>query len=1028
MRLFGIFNIIIAVAVATSVPLRSLAGSEPSASVQRTIASIATGAEESVRNAGGRSFYILKTDTGFDVGVQEKDGNRYRLLAPTRIDTVSEFSQNSRIANAPWSKLSIKNSAGLAAEFQNWFFFSSEKGLHLMRVTGDNDSPVKLFTFPEAHGKVTRVTSSIAKTAEGKRYVLFSYETEDKSGVTYFFDTGDSTASKLTESFIDLEKGGQSDATFVGGELHFASRPDLRINFTHPHPSVPTHPALMNLQATSSQSQSKSGSRPPTSFTQPNLQPHQPSGNSLDASNLNLQAKARELIEQAAAAHGDLNNPNIPFRPTHAAASGGQTHTGSTVSVPESDQGAEPKVEPLPPGANRLEMTYKDVKYLLYTSIDPTNPGTFIQRETTDKLTVKVSTEAVPLADAKGDARIAVKIEDGILHHPALVRMIDMDAFELETKFIPRKNSKANVEWLRDQFENAKTDGSLVVKPVKSRADVVDTVLKNILRPTRANTILTSDVGDNKDVLREVAGRLPRTWDYRILDSAVVGADTSMLGQREKKIRQMRDAWMTVPIIWEGENFDHLKGVGVTEGNKKDFLDDTQMDLRDGYFRVLGTGSSEFSTLVTDPNILKSLTRIELPPLSDPEVEEALHLWLDANPKYGKMPPEYVTEIRQVAAKFNVTEEEPTRTIKLSERVLSILYDEGKLGDTSAFTKEILDRAIVEEYQSDPAMRNLQILRLRLTQFHSKMSEQIMGHEHLLELIYEQVQNAMAGLHDGRGPGVSVFIDGPPGTGKTELALALGNSLGLRTEVIEMSQYNGSDAETIKNFIKHVGSVANANPFTVFVFDELEKSSKEVQNTLLSAMSKKTFTYRVDGRVRKSSLANCMAFGTSNAAGDHVAEYFSGLDRKKQSESSVDLENDFFKRVPFKDFEAIVTQKVSKPLFDRFQNKTVTFPPSLGNLIKILAMKLKGIRKMVSQSAMNYTPRFVDEKPYLEELADKAMSEGLSTRTVIDKLSAHARRRASDMLFQNYTRGQEHDLHLMGPHSCPAALTPGGTP
>ena len=118
-------------------------------------------------------------------------------------------------------------------------------------------------------------------------------------------------------------------------------------------------------------------------------------------------------------------------------------------------------------------------------------------------------------------------------------------------------------------------------------------------------------------------------------------------------------------------------------------------------------------------------------------------------------------------------------------------------------------------------------------------------------------------------------------------------------------------------------------------------------------------------------MINATAFGLSNAVGADVALHFKNLTMEQKQQSGVELEDGFFNTVPFDDFENAVTEsKVSKPLFDRFQIKTVAFPPSVANLVKILRMKLGGISKLVREQ-MKIEPTFTEAEAYLQTTAEK---------------------------------------------------------
>ncbi|MDE6783928.1 MAG: ATP-dependent Clp protease ATP-binding subunit [Ruminococcus sp.] len=167
----------------------------------------------------------------------------------------------------------------------------------------------------------------------------------------------------------------------------------------------------------------------------------------------------------------------------------------------------------------------------------------------------------------------------------------------------------------------------------------------------------------------------------------------------------------------------------------------------------------------------------------------------------------------------------------------------------------------------------------RLTVLEKTLSERVIGHRNAVKAVADAVYRAKSGLHDSRRPVASFLFAGPSGVGKTELARALAEFLfGSEKNLIriDMSEYMEKHAVSkligapagYVGYDDNNGSLCERvrrNPYSLVLFDEIEKADSEVLNIMLQILDYGMLT---DSSMRKISFRNCIIIMTSNAGSE----------------------------------------------------------------------------------------------------------------------------------------------------------------
>jgi ATP-dependent Clp protease ATP-binding subunit ClpB len=190
--------------------------------------------------------------------------------------------------------------------------------------------------------------------------------------------------------------------------------------------------------------------------------------------------------------------------------------------------------------------------------------------------------------------------------------------------------------------------------------------------------------------------------------------------------------------------------------------------------------------------------------------------------------------------------------------------------------------SIVSKWTGIPVMKLMEGERERLTHMETTLRKRVVGQEEALTLVANAVRRARAGLKDPNRPIGSFLFLGPTGVGKTELARALAEFLFDSEKAmvrIDMSEYQEkhSVARLIGAPPGYVGyeeggqltEAVRRRPYTVVLFDEIEKAHPEVFNALLQILEDGRLT---DGKGRTVDFRNSSIVLTSNVGSQFIAD------------------------------------------------------------------------------------------------------------------------------------------------------------
>ncbi|NVN98639.1 MAG: ATP-dependent chaperone ClpB [Geobacteraceae bacterium] len=249
---------------------------------------------------------------------------------------------------------------------------------------------------------------------------------------------------------------------------------------------------------------------------------------------------------------------------------------------------------------------------------------------------------------------------------------------------------------------------------------------------------------------------------------------------------------------------------------------------------------------------------------------------------------------------------------------------------------------IVAKWTGIPVSRMVESESQKLVLMEKRLKERVVGQDEALVLVANAVRRARSGLSDPHRPTGSFIFLGPTGVGKTETARALAGLLFDDDQAIvriDMSEYQEkhSVARMIGAPPGYVGyeeggqltEAVRRRPYSIVLFDEIEKGHPEIFNVLLQVLDDGRLT---DGQGRTVDFRNCVIIMTSNVGSQWIQQFSSTEYAKMKSMVLETLKESF------------------KPEFLNRIDETVIFHPlEMQQIRQIASIQLAGLAKRVAE-------------------------------------------------------------------------------
>ncbi|MBO5952277.1 MAG: AAA family ATPase [Bacteroidaceae bacterium] len=354
---------------------------------------------------------------------------------------------------------------------------------------------------------------------------------------------------------------------------------------------------------------------------------------------------------------------------------------------------------------------------------------------------------------------------------------------------------------------------------------------------------------------------------------------------------------------------------------------------------------------------------------------------------YGKVAEIRYGKIKQLEEKITATHDELMR----HRDGVALIKEEVTADDIAE---------VVSKWTGIPVGKMLQSEREKLLHLEEELHKRVVGQQEAISAVANAVRRSRAGLQDPKRPIGSFIFMGTTGVGKTELAKALADYLfndeKLMTR-IDMSEYQEKFSVTrlIGAPPGYIGydeggqltEAVRRKPYSVVLFDEIEKAHPDVFNVLLQVLDDGRLT---DNKGRVVNFKNTIIIMTSNLGSDYIQE--------KSKELTSDNSNEWTKTVRVELTRML--KQVIRPEFINRIDETVVFLPLRENEIEqIVRLQINSVVSMLANNGIvlqvddsavkyitgvGYDPEFgarpvkrAIQSLLLNELSTKLLSDGI---------------------------------------------------
>ena len=299
---------------------------------------------------------------------------------------------------------------------------------------------------------------------------------------------------------------------------------------------------------------------------------------------------------------------------------------------------------------------------------------------------------------------------------------------------------------------------------------------------------------------------------------------------------------------------------------------------------------------------------------------------------------------------------------------------------------------VVSRWTGIPVSKMVQSEKEKLLHLEEELHKRVVGQEEAIAAIADAVRRSRAGLNDPRRPIGSFIFLGTTGVGKTELAKALAEYLfddeNMMTR-IDMSEYQ--EKHTVSRLVGappgYVGydeggqltEAVRRKPYSVVLFDEIEKAHPDVFNILLQVLDDGRLT---DNKGRLVNFKNTIIIMTSNMGSQVIRENFAGITDENHAEVVGKTKEEVLD---------MLKQTIRPEFLNRIDEIIMFTPLNEREIEEIVGIQVNGIKRMLAKNGvqLEVTPAalgYLAKEGYNPEFGARPVKRVLQ-RMVLNRLS-----------------------------------------
>ncbi|WP_448501770.1 AAA family ATPase, partial [Sphingomonas sp.] len=428
------------------------------------------------------------------------------------------------------------------------------------------------------------------------------------------------------------------------------------------------------------------------------------------------------------------------------------------------------------------------------------------------------------------------------------------------------------------------------VDPLIGRGPEVDRTVQILCRRSKNNPLYVGDPGVGKTAIAEglarkiIEGDVPEVLKPAVIYSLDMGAllaGTRYRGDFEERLKQVVNELEKLPhAVLFIDEIHTVIGAGATSGGAMDASNLLKPALSGGTIRCIGsTTYKEFRNhFEKDRALLRRFQKIDV---NEPSVDDTIKILSGLRSAFEghhsvKYTPDAIKSAVELSARYINDRKLPDKAIDVLDETgaSQMLLPEAKRKKTIG-VKEI-EVTIASMARIPPKTVSKDDAEV-LANLETSLKRVVYGQDAAIGALVSAIKLARAGLREPEKPIGNYLFAGPTGVGKTEVARQLSKALGVELLRFDMSEY--MEKHTVARLIGappgYVGyeeggqltEKVRRRPYSVVLFDEIEKAHPDVWNILLQILEDGQVT---DSLARKVDFRNTIIILTSNVGAELI--------------------------------------------------------------------------------------------------------------------------------------------------------------
>ena len=483
--------------------------------------------------------------------------------------------------------------------------------------------------------------------------------------------------------------------------------------------------------------------------------------------------------------------------------------------------------------------------------------------------------------------------------------------------------------------------------PLIGRELEMERTIQVLCRRRKNNPIFVGDPGVGKTAMAEGlalkinSGSIPDLLkDIRIysLDLGGLLAGTKFRGDFEQRLKGVLSALKKKKdsILFIDEIHTTV-GAGATSRGSMDASNILKPSLATGDLRCIGSTTYEDykNYFEKDRALARRFEKIEI---LEPPVKETVEILKGLRSRYEEHHDIIYTDqalkcAAELSAKYINDRYLPDKAIDVIDEAGAFVRLSGSSRRKKINPKDI--EKIVAKIARNPTISVSTPDKLKLETLEEKLQEVVFGQDDAIKSLATSIKRSRAGLETPGRPIGSFLFAGPTGVGKTEVSLQVARILGVHFSRYDMSEYmeKHSVARLIGAPPGYIGfdqgglltDEIRKNPYSVLLFDEIEKAHPDMFNILLQVLDHATLT---DNNGKKADFRNVIIMMTSNAGTREMSTQSIGFgdkqhDTKDKGKEAIErfFSPEFRNRLDDIIHFNALTEDIMKKVVDKFMNE-----------------------------------------------------------------------------------------------------------